>query len=130
MSEEALEPCALCGCEEPRARPTWFGLMYAVSCIGCGSRIERDTETEAVENWNCLHGPTHTAELTRKLAVTVLDDRTRRLVIAARVVAYTDAPDLEALDELDKAAEAFAAEVPWDDEPDAALSDLRGEAVS
>jgi hypothetical protein len=39
----------------------------------------------------------------------------RRLVIAARVVAYED-QSFEALEELDKASEAFAELVPWDDE--------------
>lgn len=41
----------------------------------------------------------------------------RRLVIAAREVAYEDRPDKEVLRELDQAAEAFAERVPWDDEP-------------
>lgn len=39
------------------------------------------------------------------------------LVIAARDVAYGD-PTREALRDLDRAAEAFASRVPWDDEPD------------
>ena len=39
-----------------------------------------------------------------------------RLVIAARETAYGD-QERETLDELDKAAEAFASRVPWDDEP-------------
>lgn len=40
-----------------------------------------------------------------------------RLVIAARVVAFTDQGP-EAIKELDKASEAFADRVPWDDEPE------------
>lgn len=40
-----------------------------------------------------------------------------RLVIAARHVAFEDHPGKEELRELDAASEAFAARVPWDDEP-------------
>lgn len=43
-------------------------------------------------------------------------DDVRRLVIAARVVAFED-QGREALKELDKASEAFADRVPWDDAP-------------
>lgn len=39
-----------------------------------------------------------------------------RLVIAARIVAFEDQGP-EAMKELDKASEAFAERVPWDDEP-------------
>ena len=42
---------------------------------------------------------------------------TSRLVIAARNVAYGDVGDHAAVQELDAAAEAFAAIVPWEDEP-------------
>jgi hypothetical protein len=52
-------------------------------------------------------------------AATDVSAELRRLVIAARVVAYEDQSP-EALEELDKASEAFAELVPWDDEPDAA----------
>lgn len=41
-----------------------------------------------------------------------------RLVIAARKVAYEDPGDQALLRELDRAAEAFADRVPWDDEPE------------
>jgi hypothetical protein len=41
----------------------------------------------------------------------------RRLVIAARQVAFDDARSRESLNELDGASEAFADRVPWDDEP-------------
>lgn len=41
----------------------------------------------------------------------------RRLVIAARVVAFED-QGAEALRELDQASEAFAEDVPWNDEPE------------
>jgi hypothetical protein len=41
----------------------------------------------------------------------------RRLVIAARNVAFSDCSG-EELTELDAASEAFADRVPWDDEPD------------
>ena len=40
----------------------------------------------------------------------------RRLVIAARRVAYATQPSPDALQELDRAAEAFAGRVPWEDE--------------
>lgn len=43
------------------------------------------------------------------------------LVVAARIVAHEDQGP-EALRRLDAAAEAFAARVPWDDEPDANTS--------
>jgi hypothetical protein len=46
-----------------------------------------------------------------------LPDDVVRLVIAARVVAYGD-PTPEETRELDKASEAFADRVPWDDEPE------------
>lgn len=39
-----------------------------------------------------------------------------RLVIAARVVAFSDQSQ-EAIDRLDEASEAFADRVPWNDEP-------------
>ena len=40
-----------------------------------------------------------------------------RLIIAARVVAFSDqGPD--AIKELDEASEAFADQVPWDNEPE------------
>lgn len=42
-----------------------------------------------------------------------------RLIIAARMVAWED-PDPEYLKELQDASEAFAARVPWEDEPDEA----------
>lgn len=41
----------------------------------------------------------------------------RRLVIAARIVAFED-QGRAAIKELDAASEAFADRVPWDDEPD------------
>jgi hypothetical protein len=49
--------------------------------------------------------------------VRTLPEDVVRLVIAARVVAFED-QGAEALRELDKASEAFAARVPWDNEPD------------
>lgn len=45
-----------------------------------------------------------------------LPDDMVRLIIAARVAAYGDEADAKT--ELDKAVEAFADRVPWDDEPD------------
>ena len=39
-----------------------------------------------------------------------------RLVIAARIVAY-ERQDVDAINELDYAVEAFSEAVPWDDEP-------------
>jgi len=44
-----------------------------------------------------------------------------RLVVASRVVAF-ECQDAEALRELDKASEAFAERVPWDDAPVPALA--------
>lgn len=41
----------------------------------------------------------------------------RRLIIAARVVAYLD-DSREAIKELDEAVEAFSEDVPWDDTPE------------
>ena len=50
---------------------------------------------------------------------TELSDKMRRLIIAARVVAYESDihPADEKLRELDKAVEAFAEVVPWEEEP-------------
>jgi hypothetical protein len=48
-----------------------------------------------------------------------LTPEVRRLVIAARVVAFENQGP-EALKELDDASEAFADQVPWDDEPESA----------
>lgn len=45
-----------------------------------------------------------------------LADDVVRLVIAARIVAFSDQSP-EAIDELDSASEAFAERVPWEDEP-------------
>lgn len=47
----------------------------------------------------------------------VLPYDVRRLVIAARVVAFEN-QGRDALRELDQASEAFADRVPWDDEPE------------
>lgn len=49
-----------------------------------------------------------------------LDAATVRLVIAARDVAYADVVETGRLRELDRAVEAFAEAVPWDDEPETA----------
>jgi hypothetical protein len=46
-------------------------------------------------------------------AETDLSERVRRLVIAARVCAYSE--DDADKRELDQAAEAFAADIPWGD---------------
>lgn len=46
-----------------------------------------------------------------------LPDDVRRLVIAARIVAF-ESQDDEAIKELDAASEAFAARIPWEDEPE------------
>lgn len=54
---------------------------------------------------------------------TALPEDVVRLVIAARDVAYSD-PIPETMRELDKAAEAFADRVPWEDEP---ASETEGE---
>lgn len=53
----------------------------------------------------------------------------RRLVIAARIVAYEDQSP-EALEELDKASEAFSELVPWDNEPDAEAERLAAEQAA
>ena len=45
-----------------------------------------------------------------------IPDDVRRLVIAARVVAFQD-QGREAMKELDAASEAFADRIQWDDEP-------------
>lgn len=45
-----------------------------------------------------------------------------RLIIAARIVAFGD-PTREEIRELGQASEAFADQVPWDDEPDDFLAD-------
>jgi len=62
-------------------------------------------------------------------AATGVSDELRRLVIAARVVAYED-QSAEALEELDKASEAFAELVPWEDEPDAEAERLAAKKAS
>lgn len=55
--------------------------------------------------------------------LTVVPSDVARLVVAARKVAFEDAKP-EAIRELDQASEAFAGDVPWDDEP-AALTTLK-----
>ena len=52
----------------------------------------------------------------RDSVVEALPDDVRRLVIAAREVAYEANPSSEAKRELDQAAEAFASRVPWENE--------------
>ena len=47
------------------------------------------------------------------------DERTIRLVLAARNVAFDDAPSAEELRELDAASEAFAEVIRWSGEEDA-----------
>lgn len=56
------------------------------------------------------------AELQRRSASAPLPVDVVELVIAARIVAFEDQSP-EALKQLDKASEAFADRVPWDDEP-------------
>ncbi len=51
-------------------------------------------------------------------AVSAVTAEMRRLIIAARIVAFTD-NGATALIELQEASEAFASIVPWDDEPEA-----------
>ncbi len=47
-----------------------------------------------------------------------IPDDVKRLVIAAREVAFGDQPPSpEAIKELDSASEAFADRVPWEDQP-------------
>lgn len=60
----------------------------------------------------CLHQAAGYIDLT----ATELSPEMRRLVIAARVVAFEGA-GREAIAELGEASEAFAALVPWDDAP-------------
>jgi hypothetical protein len=49
-----------------------------------------------------------------------------RLIIAARIVAF-ERQDIEAINELDYAVEAFSEAVPWDDEPeDASVTNGEG----
>jgi hypothetical protein len=57
-------------------------------------------------------------------AVESVPSDVRRLVIAARIVAFEDDTSPEAIKELDAASEAFADRVPWDDEP--ALVEMGG----
>ncbi|KQS55946.1 hypothetical protein ASG17_07800 [Brevundimonas sp. Leaf363] len=47
-----------------------------------------------------------------------VDPKVRRLVIAARAVAFGDNTGAAAIKELDAASEAFAETVPWDDDPE------------
>lgn len=51
-------------------------------------------------------------------SASVPTEREVRLVLAARAVAFGDGPTREAIKELDAASEAYAADVPWDDEPE------------
>lgn len=55
-------------------------------------------------------------DMIRAAETTGLPPDVARLVVAARIVAYSD-QSAEALQELDKASEAFADRVAWDDEP-------------
>ncbi len=56
-------------------------------------------------------------------------DDVARLVVAARIVAYENQRP-ESLKELDEAAEAFAARVPWEGEPDVVVSAEDARAAS
>lgn len=76
--------------------------------------VERDAETNE-KRWFTIGGMG--VEYVCATQLPVLPDDVTRLVIAARDVAYSD-PMPETMRELDKAAEAFAERVPWDDEPD------------
>lgn len=76
---------------------------------------ERDPDTNE-KRWFSIRG----SGVEYALASDLPDD-VRRLVIAARDVAYSD-PVPETMRELDKAAEAFAERIPWDDEPDNSAS--------
>lgn len=55
--------------------------------------------------------------LYREPAETSPSQELRRLIVAARNVAFDAHPSPEALKELDAASEAFAGLVPWDSEP-------------
>ncbi|MFC0683024.1 hypothetical protein [Novosphingobium clariflavum] len=91
-----------------------------------------ETEEEACDSSTCIgglneeHHPADCREMMRKIARAVIlagpkarvdREAFTRLVVASRIVAFED-QGAEAIRELDQASEAFAAGIPWDDEPD------------
>lgn len=74
------------------------------------SRSMEDVAMAAIAAWN-----TRPAENVEAEPVADLPADVRRLVIAARIVAFEDRGP-EALHELDLASEAFADRVPWENE--------------
>ena len=89
---------------------------------------KRDTKGEDAAFWSNLKNSENANRIADKLEALcapsrepeggAVDDDVRRLVIAARNVAF-DTPTQSELRALDIASEAFASRVPWDDEPEA-----------
>lgn len=95
-------------------RPDRAGYTSSPAEAGRYTLAEALREVE-IEPWNMT--AIHQSDAA-KLGPNKLPADVVRLVIAAREVAYTDAPDPKEREELDRAVEAFAERVPWDDEPD------------
>ncbi|EBR0232240.1 hypothetical protein DNV23_24210 [Salmonella enterica subsp. enterica serovar Hadar] len=51
---QKLKPCPFCGCADITIhRPSSHGLtLYGIACDGCGVRMKRFDEDEAIAAWN------------------------------------------------------------------------------
>lgn len=88
-------------------------------CLSCGAPSNVDCGEDAHMCWKChsewlAH---QVANLRALIEVGGLDQRTINLVLAAREAAYGDELFVGRA-ALDKAAEAFAEDVPWDEQPE------------
>lgn len=99
-------PCPFCASKVSQIRLQGWPQR---ECLQCGALGPKQSHATPEWNWN-VRAATLTAPDTATPAM-------RRLIIAARNVAFKSQPDNKSLHELDEASEAFAEAVPWDDEP-------------
>lgn len=132
--EGELLPCPFCG-GEPYVRTFETESLWShdqvtytkVSCDECDIAFatEPGHETQSAAAWNTrvvsapLGEPGGEGFSALRPSASVPTEREVRLVLAARAVAFGDGPDPAAIRELDAASEAYAADVPWEDEPEA-----------
>lgn len=110
-----MKPCPFCGGE---AKFTDGGPGRGfVHCGACSASCDDGSREYAVNAWN------------KRVVDTCVPADVAELVIAARIVAFEDQSP-EALRALDKASEAFAERVPWENDPDEEQANARAADIA
>lgn len=110
-----MKPCPFCGGE---AKFTDGGPGRGfVHCGACSASCDDGSREYAVNAWN------------KRATDTIVPADVAELVIAARIVAFEDQSP-EALRALDKASEAFAERVPWENDPDEEQANARAADIA